>query len=535
MNENFYLQPLLPEIEEGNIEYKRQIDDLTPDKIIKFKTQMIWRMSEGKKISGVEEAIYYIGIDDNGTVSGVSIQSINKSLINFATIVKLYNAEIHSTKIEYTNSGPFAIVHIKKLETCLIKNEIKIALLGSTNYGKTTLLGVLTYDLLDDGDGSTRRNILRHFHEKQNGNTSSIKCEIIGYDDSKFLNYNSGFIGSWEYIVKNSKKIINFVDLPGNIKYLKTTLFGLMAHKPNYIFVFIGLSNIFNKNDNTVVIDEDTKLYINLCIKFNFPFSIILTKKDTIDEIFIPKIIEEIQKIVINKKLKICINENDINDLNDSYDNFIPTIFISNISGENINVIKSLLKKIKNNKNEIMDIIDNKYMCEFMINDVFFVNDVGIVVSGIVNNGRIKIGDKLLIGPLNKTFYNVKIDSIHKKQIPCKYLTKNEIGSLVIKTDSNLDITKNLLIVSSNQLSNFINKFKILIVKENYFEIKKNSVSKIFCRNIYDNIIIEDIQEKNDHYLLDVRFTNSNIQFLSKDEFIVIRHNNLILVGNIII
>ena len=83
--------------------------------------------------------------------------------------------------------------------------------------------------------GLARSNILKHDHEKQNGTTSSIKYEIIGYDDNGYINYNSEFYYSWEYVVKNSKSIINFIDFPGNSKYLKTTLFGLMAHKPNVL------------------------------------------------------------------------------------------------------------------------------------------------------------------------------------------------------------------------------------------------------------------------------------------------------------
>ena len=55
--------------------------------------------------------------------------------------------------------------------------------------------------------------------------TSSIdkdfveKYHNILIKDDEYINYNSGFISSWPYIVKNSKKIINFIDLPGNSKY----------------------------------------------------------------------------------------------------------------------------------------------------------------------------------------------------------------------------------------------------------------------------------------------------------------------------
>src|SRR5438874_10651919 len=57
---------LPPEIEEGNIEYKRKIDLLTKEKIIKFQTQMFWRMNEGKIKNGIDQAIYFVGVDDDG-------------------------------------------------------------------------------------------------------------------------------------------------------------------------------------------------------------------------------------------------------------------------------------------------------------------------------------------------------------------------------------------------------------------------------------------------------------------------------------
>jgi GTPase len=237
--------------------------------------------------------------------------------------------------------------------------------------------------------------------------------------------------------------------------------------------------------------------------------------------------VEETQKDIHNKKIKLCENIDDIETLNPDQ---IASVVISNCSGDNIHIIKHLLKKITVDETNIPT---DEHMCEFMINDVFFVNDVGVVVSGVVNNGKIKIGDKLLIGPISKTFYNVSIKSIHKKQIPCKCLTKNEIGSLVIKTDSNIVITKNLTIFSSDQFLNFINKFKISILKENYSEIKKDSCLMIFSKNIYDCINIDSVEETSDAFIVNARFQNSNIQFLSPNELIVIRQNSTILIGKL--
>ena len=54
-------------------------------------------------------------------------------------------------------------------------------MLGNVDAGKSTLLGVLTHDELDNGRGRARLNLFRHLHEIQTGRTSSISHEILGF------------------------------------------------------------------------------------------------------------------------------------------------------------------------------------------------------------------------------------------------------------------------------------------------------------------------------------------------------------------
>lgn len=55
-------------------------------------------------------------------------------------------------------------------------------MLGNVDAGKSTLLGVLTHDELDNGRGRARLNLFRHLHEIQSGRTSSISHEILGFN-----------------------------------------------------------------------------------------------------------------------------------------------------------------------------------------------------------------------------------------------------------------------------------------------------------------------------------------------------------------
>lgn len=84
----------LPEPQEGNIEYKLRLDTMTPLKLVKMQTQLRWRMTEGEGY-----AIYYIGIKDDGTSGGLSLDNIIKSVEIFKNII-----ELESSKHEVTYS-----------------------------------------------------------------------------------------------------------------------------------------------------------------------------------------------------------------------------------------------------------------------------------------------------------------------------------------------------------------------------------------------------------------------------------------------
>lgn len=61
-------------------------------------------------------------------------------------------------------------------------NYIWIALVGNVDSGKSTLVGVLTKGILDNGRGSSREKVFNYPHENLTGRTSSIAQEIMGFD-----------------------------------------------------------------------------------------------------------------------------------------------------------------------------------------------------------------------------------------------------------------------------------------------------------------------------------------------------------------
>ncbi len=69
------------------------------------------------------------------------------------------------------------------------KNDTRIAMIGNVDSGKSTLIGILTNATLDDGRGAARSLVLKHRHEQENGRTSAVTVEIMGYKGTLVLQF----------------------------------------------------------------------------------------------------------------------------------------------------------------------------------------------------------------------------------------------------------------------------------------------------------------------------------------------------------
>ena len=84
----------------GNVEYKLRFESMDEDKIKKYATQMKFRLIEGNG-----EAIYLIGVEDNGQIVGLPQSDIDSSIDIIHKITKEIDSEVKQTiKINVENS-----------------------------------------------------------------------------------------------------------------------------------------------------------------------------------------------------------------------------------------------------------------------------------------------------------------------------------------------------------------------------------------------------------------------------------------------
>jgi GTPase len=67
---------------------------------------------------------------------------------------------------------------IKKHLPQELRLSLRIIMLGDTNVGKSTLIGVLVNGIKDDGKGKARMNVFKYKHEVYQGTTSSLTHQV---------------------------------------------------------------------------------------------------------------------------------------------------------------------------------------------------------------------------------------------------------------------------------------------------------------------------------------------------------------------
>ena len=367
--------------------------------------------------------------------------------------------------------------------------EIRIGVIGNVDSGKSTLVSVLTNKLLDDGRGSARSLVLKHPHEKDTGRTSDV---------------------TQTHLMK-SKGYITFIDLAGHEKYLKTTLKGLTGGYIDYVLLVIGAN---------MGVSLMTKEHISIAYALQIPVIIVVTKMDLSNEYILNKTNEDIKKLIRRFKFKntrIITEKNNTNKLN--FKKIIPIFYISNKTGENVELCRDYLTNLK--PKLLWNKEDKKI---FSIDEKYNIIGVGLVLSGKVRSGVIRKGDKLFLGPFYGKWELVVIKSIHDNfRNFVDYLEAGTSGCFAIKgLNKKAVIKKNRLrkgmILVENKDNSFEFNADVIILRTHSNNIKINYQPIINCKTVCQAAKIVKMKKK---YLKGGEKSNVSFKFLYNPEHIL--------------
>ncbi|KAJ5495833.1 hypothetical protein N7539_000949 [Penicillium diatomitis] len=335
--------------------------------------------------------------------------------------------------------------------------QIRISIAGSSASGKSSLVGTLTSSIFDNGRGSSRLSLLKHRHEISSGITSSVAQELIGYSGGStptVVNYASGNVAAWDDIHAASRggRLAFVSDLPGSVRYLKSTLRGLLSWAPHYVMLCIPA----NCGDETSV-DTDSLAepaseierclaYLDLCLKLDMNIVIVITKLDVASR---GGLRENLAKVLsalktagrkpamlpaspakdkaLNLQQISAADSNDVRKVlaaaSDQWPTTVPIVLCSAVDGTGAGKLHALLRylPIPTRRPQRGSRIERSLgqlgtpSVVFDIDEVFAIppskvysvsadkegnQSRGMVLCGLVRHGSISVGDEMIVGPI---------------------------------------------------------------------------------------------------------------------------------------
>ncbi|KOC70232.1 GTP-binding protein 1 [Habropoda laboriosa] len=189
---------------------------------------------------------------------------------------------------------------------------------------------------------------------------------------------------------------------------------------------------------------------IGEALALSVPVFVVVTKIDMCP----PNILQENLRLLIRilkspgcRKVPVTVKTPD--DVVVSATNFVserlcPIFQVSNVTGENLNLLKMFLNLLTARMTSHED-----EPAEFQIDDTYSVPGVGTVVSGTTLKGVIKLNDTLLLGPdpLGR-FIPIAVKSIHRKRMPVREVRGGQTASFALKKIKRSQIRKGMVMVA---------------------------------------------------------------------------------------
>eukprot|EP00736_Rhodelphis_marinus_P002398 Rmarinus@m.12992 len=431
------------EVEEGNVEYKRHLASPDQDRFEQLVSQLKYRLTEGNG-----EALYELGVEDDGKLLGIPEDDLDKSIATLRRMAASLGAEAN---VIFRSRGSLPDAHVAEVVIRLCaKSEVKfqdirIAVAGNVDSGKSTLVGVLAgTGGLDDGRGKARSAVFVHKHEMDTGRTSSVSHQIMGFDgQGNIVNHAGVRRLAWKEIVEKSSKVMTFLDLAGHEKYLKTTVGGLMGSLPDFCLLAVGAN---------MGVTRMTKEHLDLALALQLPLFTVLTKIDIAPDHVKKHTLQTISQLLkhpdVGKMPYLVKNEQDVFRCAKSvfYGRVVPVFLLSCVTGEGVSLLTKFLNLLSPRN---ADIEAPDAPAKFQIDETFNVPGVGTVVSGLCVSGTIVAGTKLLFGPDSfGNFEATVVKSIHNKRVPLRRVVSGQSGALALKKVKRSQVRKGMMLLA---------------------------------------------------------------------------------------
>jgi len=389
------------------------------------------------------------------------------------------------------------------VEETLSSRNIRVAVVGNVDAGKSTLIGTLTTSFLDDGRGSARTSIMKHRHEIESGRTSTSSTHLLGFRQGGEAiagrdKVRSNKMKSEDEIARASFRIVTLMDLAGHEKYLKTTIHGVSSGMADY-----GLILVNSRHPPTHM----TQHHLNLCCSYGIPVVVVFTKVDGCPDHALATSKKELAKLLkspdIGRRPFAIKTEADVATCAGKLQHLAPMIDISCVTGEGLPLLRKLLFGLPKRRRHEKKV--NRPF-EFLVEDVFSnVPGVGSVVSGFVNAGELDVGaSQVYVGPTDDgTFLKTVAKSAHIARINTSHITAGQSATLAFSLNKEMrkKLRRGMVVMRDPPASTRQFDAEICVLKGEGTTIRESYQAYVHILNVRQTAFARNIEIVNNNAL----------------------------------
>lgn len=318
-----------------------------------------------------------------------------------------------------------------------VRNETRIVILGQVDAGKSSLVGVLTTNKLDNGNGSARAVVFNHPHEMQRGQTSSIGHRLLGLDKTgRIINDVRVTVND---LVEKSDHLVSLIDLAGHLKYLNTTVRGVCGHYPDNALIVMEAKK---------GVPEMTREHIILAYLHKIPITIVVTKIDVCTSDILAKTLSTVKGLLksVNYNTIYIKSQNELEFYKKQRcTELVPIFTISNVKGTNIDLLTHHIHTMPKHHDFAKRILEPLHAS---INETFLITGVGTVVSVIILAGQGYVRQSHWIGPFkDSSFRKVIVKSIQYKRTNVQQAFSGQSVTFALRGIERREIEKGMVLI----------------------------------------------------------------------------------------
>jgi elongation factor 1-alpha len=394
------------EEEGGNVEFKTKL--VRDVHLGEGRMESLVAQLRHRVLSGDGEALYVVGVTDDGGIAGIAPDEFSETMDVLSLLAEEADAHIDDVETWSGGDGPAAddglvgLVTIREGAMLDTDDEhIVVGTAGHVDHGKSTLVGSLVTGEADDGEGGTRSFLDVQPHEMERGLSADLSYGVYGFDDDGPIRMDNPHRKSDRArVVRESERLVSFVDTVGHEPWLRTTIRGLVGQKLDY-----GLLTVAADDGPT----KTTREHLGILLATDLPTIVSITKVDIVDDERVETVEREVEDMLRDVgKTPLRVDRYGVTTaVEEVGDGVVPILRTSAVTERGLTKLDELFEALPKRANDA----DGEF--RMYIDRTYDVKGVGAVASGTVRRGTVETGDELLIGPLpDGSFREVEVRSI---------------------------------------------------------------------------------------------------------------------------